>query len=192
VIIVGIDPGTETGFATWDPIGWKLGIVTSVPIHRALESVADLNATHAPGSLLVMFEDCRMLRMRGGRMEREEQKYGSAIQQGVGSVKRDCSIWEDFLRDKGIAYRAKMPTRESLKWNAEKFERITGWPHRTNNHARDAAVVVFGMNRPIAEGLVRAWLEDRDRKPTSTAKSLAKARGRVGRRSRSCSIATGG
>lgn len=167
MIVVGIDPGTETGYATWDPIGYKLCEVLSLPIHRALRHLESLSETHAPGSLLVVFEDCRNLRMVNGRNWKKDQ----AVLQGVGSVKRDCSIWEDFLRDRGIPYHTRKPTPASLKWKAEKFQRITGWASRTNNHARDAAVIVYGMNRPIAEGLVRAWLQEQERRPTSTGKS---------------------
>lgn len=175
MIIVGIDPGTHTGFATWNPIEWKLGIVQAVPLHRALESVAALKETVPLGSLLVCFEDCRQLRMRGGA----NWKKDSAVLQGVGSVKRDCTIWEEFLEDKGIPYHTKMPTPASLKWPADKFEQMTNWTARTNNHARDAAVIVYGMNRPIAEGLVRAWLQRREPRPTLTRKSSAKAQARA-------------
>jgi hypothetical protein len=192
VILVGIDPGTNTGFATWDPLAFKLGIVEAVQLHRALESVAALQATIPLGSLLVMFEDCRLLRMRGGRMAIEEGKYGSAVLQGVGSVKRDCNIWEEFLEDKGIPYRSKLPTKASLKWSAEKFEAITKWGKRTNGHARDAAVIVYGMNRPIAEGLVRVWLEDRDRKLKSTGTSSPKGRSRASPPAPRSTIATDG
>ena len=63
---------------------------------------------------------------------------------GAGSVKRDCQIWEDFLRAHGIKYEMVAPHQGATKWTADTFARITGYTGRTSNHGRDAAVLVFG------------------------------------------------
>jgi len=172
VIVIGLDPGTTTGLAVWDTIERKLRVVKSCGIVTAMDDVA-MWRDHGDRSALVIFEDARTLRVTGGRMEEEQKKYGAAVREGVGSIKRDCAIWEEFLEVLGLPYQCKKWTRGTTKWDADYFKRITGWEAKTNSHARDAAVIVFGLNQPICAGIVRAWEEDQQRKKRSTGKSSA-------------------
>ncbi len=45
----------------------------------------------------------------------------------------------------GIKYVAQPPRAGATKWTADTFRRITGYTGRTSNHARDAALLVYGM-----------------------------------------------
>ena len=63
--------------------------------------------------------------------------------QGTGSVKRDCNIWEEFLKDCKIPYEAVPPCRNVTKTTAASFARITKWKGRTSEHSRDAAMLVW-------------------------------------------------
>ena len=65
--------------------------------------------------------------------------------QGVGSAKRDASIWEDYLTDLGVEFEMVAPKRNITKLSQERFKVITGWQNRTNEHGRDAAMLVFGF-----------------------------------------------
>ena len=70
---------------------------------------------------------------------------GAAKAQGAGSIKRDCNIWEDFLKDLGIDYQFIRPNKKSmLKMDDKAFRALTGWDKRTSSHGRDAAMLVFG------------------------------------------------
>lgn len=151
MIMIGIDPGKNTGYAVWDTPSSTFLTVTSQPIHKALLHVNDL--WNAEQHMFVIFEDCRLQKMYGGTNERA----GAAVLQGVGSVKRDCTIWDDFLTDRGIPHLAQRPLRHGTKWTAEYFRCTTGWQERTNSHGRDAGALVCGMSVPIAQGLTRAW-----------------------------------
>lgn len=190
MIVIGIDPGTTTGFASWSTESRALVRVESLRLHRALEEVRLLQEGsreittphHTP--LLVIFEDARTLRFRGGRNE----KAGSKVLQGVGSVKRDCAIWQEFLEDMRIPYQAKVWSRGTTKWDAERFRQMTGWPGMTNEHARDAAVIVHGLNLPMAQGIVRAWEQ---RSTLATSPSLRVGRRSAGTRRRSSATASG-
>ena len=75
-------------------------------------------------------------------MPREEERKRL---QGVGSVKRDASIWEAFLKDLGIEYEMVAPKRNVTKLTQERFKAITGWGKRTNEHSRDAAMLIYGF-----------------------------------------------
>lgn len=160
MIVIGIDPGTTTGFAIWDPHTRALLAVDSMKLHRALARVESLRAD-AP---LVIFEDARTMRIGGG------ETYGQKSRlQGVGSVKRDSAIWEEFLEDAGLPYQARTYKAGTTKWTADYFQRITGWTAQTNNHGRDAAVIVHGLNLPMAEGIVRAWQQRNAYTPPRTS-----------------------
>lgn len=141
MIHIGIDPGVSTGYAAWDAAERKLAEVQTLKIHKAIAFVLELHYTGLLHS--VTFEDAR-LRTWFGKMDREQAKYGAAVREGAGSVKRDCSIWADFLGDHGIAYKAIKPQAGATKWKADHFARVTGWTGRTSEHARDAALLVFG------------------------------------------------
>lgn len=138
-LMVGLDPGVNTGFAVWDRAKRRLTVVESLKLHEAMEHV---RLMHVGGSLhSVTFEDARKREWFGARMSPEMER---AKLQGVGSVKRDCAIWEDYLRALGVPYVAQAPGVGLTKWNADTFVRITKWAGRTNSHGRDAALLVFG------------------------------------------------
>lgn len=138
MIWIGIDTGTHTGLAVWDDIKNKLLEVDTLPIHKALDKVKQYKNEGC--DLLVIFEDARQRKWFGkGTRQAIEAKA-----QGAGSVKRDCAIWEDFLTDEGIAFRAVPPMIRGTKLKPDFFVKLTGWKGRTSNHARDATMLVFG------------------------------------------------
>lgn len=148
MLVIGIDPGTETGRAAWDTDARKLLVVDSSRILAAMRWVEAMK----PG--LVVFEDARR-RGRFDKMDEEQRKYGAAVREGAGSVKRDCAIWEEWLEEKQIPYNARAP--RLTKKDRQLFAQLTGWTARTNEHGRDAALVVHGLNGPIAGGMVQVW-----------------------------------
>lgn len=132
---IGIDPGTKTGLAVWDDRKKKLIEVETFSIHRAMERVKTFIAYN---DVCVIFEDARQRTWFG------KDKNTNAKLQGAGSIKRDCSIWDDFLTDYNIPFRAIPPQKGGTKWDERYFRMVTGWKGKTSNHARDAAVLVFG------------------------------------------------
>lgn len=138
MLYVGIDTGVHTGFAVWDARGRKLTEVSCLPIHRALQRVRDLWEDERLGR--VYFEDARQRKWYGNNTARKDR----AKLQGAGSVKRDCTIWEDYLKDLGIPFVAVPPKNNCTKLDDTQFRRLTGWEGRTNEHGRDAAMLVFG------------------------------------------------
>lgn len=135
MLYIGIDPGKNTGFAVWDSSQKKLIEVATYPIHIAL-GVVEAYQVRTDNNICVVFEDARQRKFYTGNV--------SAKAQGAGSIKRDCTIWEDFCTDKGISFRAVPPMKGATKWSEEYFRKITGWQGRTSNHARDAVVLVLG------------------------------------------------
>ena len=134
---IGIDTGTNTGFALWDAEERRLLEVTCLPLHAALLRVY---AFEGRTDVCVCFEDARLRKWYGTRTEKEDRDK----LQGAGSVKRDCAIWEEALTDWGIEWHAVAPKNNYTKMTADAFRRLTGWTERTNEHGRDAAMLVWG------------------------------------------------
>ena len=84
----------------------------------------------------VVFEDARLRKWFGSK--------GREALQGAGSIKRECQLWAEWLAAVGCSYRAVSPHSKGPKLDAAQFARLTGWPGRTNEHGRDAAMLVFG------------------------------------------------
>ena len=143
MICIGIDPGTHTGVAVWDTREGKFLSLETMPIHRALEEVLAwrdgmwYKDKYIHEKVEVVFEDARQRTWFG---------HGdtNAKAQGAGSVKRDCSIWEDFCRDYGIPFWAKPPVKGATKVSADYFKMVSHYQGRTSEHSRDAAMLVIG------------------------------------------------
>ena len=131
--IIGIDPGTHTGLAVWN--GKRLHTVATYMIHRAMQDVRIHLAFS--DNILVRIEDARLRTWYGN------DKGDRAKSQGVGSIKRDCAIWEDFCKDLGIDYEMVKPGRVKTKLTAASFKNLTGWEGRTTEHSRDAAMLCY-------------------------------------------------
>ena len=135
---VGIDTGVNTGFAVWDKPNKKLLQVRCLMIHDAMLLVNDLHKNNPePGELIIRVEDARLRKWL-------PQNKGRDQLQGAGSIKRDASIWEGFLKSLGINYEMVPPKNNKTKLTAGYFKSITGWTESTNEHSRDAAMLVFG------------------------------------------------
>lgn len=105
-----------------------------MPIHQAFNIVIEL---HREGrNIFVRVEDARQRKWFGNS--------GREKLQGAGSAKRDAKIWDDFLKDNGIPYEMVAPKNNRTKLSAEQFTKYTGWKGKTNEHGRDAGMLVYG------------------------------------------------
>lgn len=133
---IGIDPGTKTGICVWDSKEAKIYLVQTLKIHQAMKTVEQWVKEYGR-EIAIWVEDARQARY--GRSKDSHKA------QGAGSVKRDCSIWEDFLEDLRVEYRMVRPDKSLTKLSPSVFKGMTGYGMRLSSHARDAAMLVFGM-----------------------------------------------
>ena len=140
MIWIGIDTGVHTGLAIWDGKGRSFLSIEELKIHRAMDVVEAL-AKANPREVRARVEDARQ-RKWIPNMGSIRNEIGRA--KGAGSVERDCSIWEDFLADINVPCEMVAPRNNVTKLRQEAFAKLTGWPQRTNEHERDAAMLVFG------------------------------------------------
>ena len=138
MLVAGIDPGLHTGLAVWDTSSRQFLEIRCSGIVDAMDYLDRLRAEKGIG--LVVFEDARQ-RTWIPRERDLAQMKGRAM--GAGSVKRDCSIWEEWCKARQVQYIASRPKNGMTKLTDAYFRGITGYDRRTNNHGRDAAMLVF-------------------------------------------------
>lgn len=136
-IYIGIDPGTHTGIAVWSHKEQRFFMLGTKTMYEATEDIINLVNKHGRDNIFVRFEDARKRNWFG--------KAGREQLHGAGSIKRDCSLWEEFLTSKGIPFVPVAPKANRTKMKPEAFAKYTGWAKRTSEHARDAAMLVFGL-----------------------------------------------
>lgn len=132
---IGIDPGVNTGIAIWDKQKKAFEQVTCMKIHTAMQLLLD--RLQMSSAILVRLEDARLRTWFG--------KAGKEQLQGAGSIKRDCGIWQDFLEEKGIPFQLVPPKANKTKVTRAWFAAASGWQGKTNNHARDAGMLVLNF-----------------------------------------------
>jgi len=133
IIVIGIDPGVNTGIAVYNRSIKKIEELRTMQLHDAFELILSYRSLIK----LVRIEDARKRKWLGPNADEK--------QQGAGSVKRDCKAWEDFLIAKGIPFELVPPGKARTKIHAKYFNQLTGWTKVTSNHARDAGMLVWGI-----------------------------------------------
>ncbi len=130
--LIGVDPGVNTGLAVYSE--GKLQLVESCTAVKAECFI--LKAFSDSEFVTVYVEDARQRTWYGSK--------GREVLQGVGSVKRDSQRWEEFCNHHKIQYNLVHPKNNKTKLKSADFKKITGWAGRTNEHGRDAAMLIFG------------------------------------------------
>jgi|JI10StandDraft_1071094.scaffolds.fasta_scaffold696108_2 hypothetical protein len=139
-LVIGIDPGVNTGFAVWHPRNKEFVMIETLYVHEAMERV--LRLWHDGQLSHVVFEDARLRTWFGPK--------GREALQGAGSIKRDCTILADFLGGHNIPFKTVSPLKKGAKVDAKRFSALTKYEGRTSEHARDAAMLVFGAKEMVA------------------------------------------
>ena len=134
MVVIGIDPGTKTGWAIWDRSQKR---ITDMATLTCAEAMLRVQMAHQHGTLaLVVFEDAT-------KHGRSDKSPGAAM--GAGSIRRESQIWREWLELLGVPYRAVSARQKGAKMSHAAFVRLTGKAGRTSQHARDAAMLVLGM-----------------------------------------------
>ncbi len=139
MIVVGIDPGEHTGLAVWDTVSRSFLDIRCSGIVDAMRYLSELQSNRQIG--LLVFEDARKRKWLPREKSLKEFK-GRAM--GAGSVRRDSSIWEEWCRTYAVPFVNVPPRQGMTKLTSTYFNGITGYDRRTNEHGRDAAMLVFG------------------------------------------------
>lgn len=135
-IFIGIDPGTKTGIAVWDCDRKQFELIKTCGIIAAMRAVELLIKASDFEVKSILIEDARKRKWFG--------KNALEKAQGAGSVKRDCSIWEEFCISLNAPFLFKAPSAGTTKLSSAHFAKLSGYTGKTSIHARDAAMLVIG------------------------------------------------
>ena len=166
--IIGVDTGTNTGFAIYDTSIKKLTKVDTIKAHELIWFIGKLKENKELDLYHFRIEDAR-LRTWIPRQKNEKAERGRAA--GAGSVKRDASIIEDCLKDAAASYEMVAPKSNKTKIDAEYFKKVTSWYNKTSEHSRDAAMLCFGYL--VIESSVKFLDNDTDNNNLSPSKTYA-------------------
>lgn len=132
-LILGIDPGSNTGLATY--IGGKLvHLDTIAPVEIAARIELARPAR-------VVFEDSRLLSYTWTQVKSRPAALKMA--RNVGEVDAWCKLIVAVCDQFAIPAHGISPKGKGAKVNAERFEQVTGWTGASNEHTRDAAMVAW-------------------------------------------------
>lgn len=133
MLILGIDPGSHTGLATY--IGGKLvHLDTIAPVEIAARIELARPAR-------VVFEDSRLLSYTWTTIKSRPAALKMA--RNVGEVDAWCKLIVAVCAKFDIPAHGISPTRKGAKVDAERFAALTGWTGASNEHTRDAAMVAW-------------------------------------------------
>lgn len=146
-VVVAIDPGVNTGFAVMIDNS-KFFELCTLSIYSAQDRVMELVACFGVDRVLVIFEDCRLRKWINPRFGKERMR-------GIGSVERDCSVWQEFCERNGLIFHRAHPkdlAGTDTKDDKYLFAEITGHPYDTSPHARDAGMLARKYHRMLRTG----------------------------------------
>jgi hypothetical protein len=133
--IVGIDPGVNTGWATYID-GKLMGLQTIQPI----DIYAQIVTSEAE---LFVFEDSRL--QSAVWIPSKNKAVANNIARKIGQVDALCSLIEETCNRYEIKFMRVSPKAKGGKMNSEDFNGLTGWSARSNQHERDAAMVAWQL-----------------------------------------------
>jgi hypothetical protein len=134
--IIGIDPGIVCGFAAIDKQVGKLSTVQSCKLHEMFEL---LTAAYPLGVMVYIENPNTWVPFKNVSKEVMEMKRA-----GAGAVKQTYKHIIEFLEDNSIPYHSTRLQGNYKKVTAKWFKQQTGWDKPTNEHGRDAALLIMG------------------------------------------------
>ena len=139
-IFIGIDPGVSTGYALWEDDKLYVDTGTFWSVVGTLEQFGR-DARPEGTEIVVVIEDPNLNRPVFPRGVNPAMML--KVAQNVGANKRDAQLLIEWAESWELEVRRVRPV--SKKWDAETFQKITGYNGRTSQHARDAAKLVYGL-----------------------------------------------
>jgi hypothetical protein len=131
--ILGIDPGYNTGWATYHD-GKLVALLTIQPYQIA-------NFLNASVPDRVVFEDSRLTSFMFTTVASRPVALNMARK--VGQIDAWCRLITDICAELNIPAHGISPKAKGKKLDAKEFTRITGWAGPSNEHTRDAAMVAW-------------------------------------------------
>lgn len=133
MLILGLDPGANTGVATF---------INGALVHlRTVEPFEIPEAIRLANPQRVIFEDSRLQSHTWTRAKTRAAALKMA--RNVGEIDAWCKLIVSVCADLGVACHGISPKGKGQKIDAKQFESVTGWNGKSNQHERDACMVAW-------------------------------------------------
>lgn len=140
-LIIGVDPGVETGYALWCRSQKQFIELVTLTFWSAYDRILSFG----PSDVEVFIENPDSHRVMYRRTESvEASNKREKMASNIGSNRREATLLIERLQTLGYTVTAVRPIT-ARKWTAEQFSRYTRYQGRTSQHVRDAGRLVFGM-----------------------------------------------
>ena len=139
-IVIGIDPGINTGVAVFID-----GRLTRLETIHPDEVAAYIQAAQPSR---VVFEDSRL--QSHVWTNSHSRAAAAKLARNVGEVDAWCRLIAHACGKLGIPAHGVSPKGKGAKMDTDSFRELTGWQGRTNAHERDAAMVCWPYRRASA------------------------------------------
>ncbi len=144
-VLIGIDPGVNTGVAVKHKAGNLL--LKTTTFWGAIEGICKTkevcDKSLSESKLLVVIEDPNLNRptfAKKGVSAVEIKKFGK-VSQNVGMNKMMAKLLIEYCELNKIPVQTVRP--KTAKWTAEALKAYTGYVGKSSQHARDAAKLIF-------------------------------------------------
>ena len=149
-LLIGIDPGKNTGLAAWDLQ------------EKALRHYGQSSAIHAQTKILEFLKDFEIFVILEDSRLNKRPKDASSVHRlkGAGDIAGQCRGWVEFLEHYSIKYerRAAGLTYKGRS-KRDLFEKITGISTLVGqDHIRDAVMLVWGESGNRVKLMVEKYL----------------------------------
>lgn len=138
-VILGIDPGVNTGVATLD--GGQLTMLETISPFQLERLLRERRPAR------VVFEDSRLQSHAWNARSKATKGAALATARSLGQVDAWCSLICELCGDIGMPAHGISPAAKGKKLDAAAFAQITGWTRRSNQHERDAAMCAWPFRR---------------------------------------------
>ena len=138
MIVIGIDPGTTTGFAVYCPSTNRLTVVKSTSFWEAYRSVVAFHPSEVLG-VVIEVPDTKHVWQKVAMGTKAIQRQAV----NVGGVLREAQLLADGIEKVGYRVKRVNPRK---KIDANTFREFTGWQGQTNQHERDAGILCWRRN----------------------------------------------
>lgn len=141
---IGIDPGNQNGFAVWSCREKQLKRLKTFSVMQIITELENYKKEF--GDTFCVILEATYLN-RAVWIPTNNRKNFSKIARNVGMNQQTAKFIRDFCKDRNIELIESKPGKKShTKLDSQQFERITGYRGRISQHARDAAMLIFGRN----------------------------------------------
>ncbi len=143
--LLGIDAGVNTGVAFYNKEAKEIEWITTVDFWECIDIVKDTHKIYGDEFEVIIEDTSQNRPVFEKKLDGSKLKAKLKIAQNVGANKREATLMIEYFIKNDIHYITVRPSKFSFtKLNKETFFKYTKYAGKTNEHGRDAGMLVWG------------------------------------------------